>query len=232
VRLNSNAGASATPSTAASAKLALTISGSSVVLGANQDLAGLSIQTANAGAQGFDLATPAGAGQFRSVHIYAADLAGAKASLSNAIKNALTSAGDGIFDSGLAAHAGSKLGIARVADAHGDQNIFIRPTKIGDLNLDGQVTISDFIDLASHFNGVGTWQEGDLNYDGAITISDFIDLASNFNTSYSGEVFPISPADAQLLSDFAAAHGAAVPEPATMGLLVFAAALLPRRRRR
>ena len=36
-----------------------------------------------------------------------------------------------------------------------------------------------------------TWQEGDLNYDGQVTISDFIDLASNFNTSYSGDILPI-----------------------------------------
>ncbi|HEV8291175.1 MAG TPA: PEP-CTERM sorting domain-containing protein, partial [Tepidisphaeraceae bacterium] len=29
-----------------------------------------------------------------------------------------------------------------------------------------------------------TWQEGDLNYDGSVTISDFVDLAANFNSSY------------------------------------------------
>ena len=43
-------------------------------------------------------------------------------------------------------------------------------------------TISDFIDLASHFGASSaTWQMGDVNYDGSVTISDFIDLASNFN---------------------------------------------------
>jgi hypothetical protein len=50
-----------------------------------------------------------------------------------------------------------------------------------------------------------------------VTISDFIDLASNFNTSYAGEVWPISPEDQQTLSNFAAAHGAAVPEPSAIG---------------
>jgi len=119
-----------------------------------------------------------------------------------------------------------------VADEHGEQNIFIRPTKVGDLNLDGVVTISDFIDLASNFNGTNkTWQEGDLNYDGAVTISDFIDLASNFNSSYAGETFPISAADAKTLSDFASAHGVAVPEPATGLLLLNSAVLVSRRRR-
>jgi hypothetical protein len=116
---------------------------------------------------------------------------------------------DGIFDTGRGLHASSGIGLALVNDAHGDPNVFIRLTRIGDVNLDGSVTISDFIDLASHFNGAGTWQEGDLNYDGQVTISDFIDLASNFGGSYSGEAFPISPQDQQTLSTFAAAHGVA-----------------------
>src|SRR5215210_1952922 len=36
--------------------------------------------------------------------------------------------------------------------------------------VDGTVSISDFIDLAAHFNQSGaTWQNGDVNYDGAVT---------------------------------------------------------------
>jgi hypothetical protein len=103
---------------------------------------------------------------------------------------------------------------------------------MGDLNLDGTVTISDFIDLASHFNSTNaTWQEGDLNYDGAVTISDFIDLAANFNTSYAGQSFPISPKEAQVLSDFATANGGtSVPEPTSL-LSVIPATLMSRRRR-
>ena len=104
--------------------------------------------------------------------------------------------------------------------------ILIRPTRIGDLNLDGIVTIADFIDLASNFNQSGpniTWQEGDLNGDNAVTISDFIDLASNFNSSYSGVTTSISLSDLALLNDFAAAHGIAlVPEPAGSILLLIA----------
>lgn len=55
---------------------------------------------------------------------------------------------------------------------------FINTTN-GDLNHDGHVTISDFIDLASNFNEEGQWYDGDLNHDGVITISDMIDLAAN-----------------------------------------------------
>jgi len=125
------------------------------------------------------------------------------------------------------------IGVATVADAHGDQAVTVRATKLGDLNLDGSVTIADFIDLAAHFNQPGMWQEGDLNYDGTITIADFIDLAANFNQSYSGETWPISGEDQQLLSSFAASIGAAVPEPGIMSLSLLATfGLLARRRRR
>ncbi|HEV8290880.1 MAG TPA: PEP-CTERM sorting domain-containing protein, partial [Tepidisphaeraceae bacterium] len=191
----------------------------------------LTVGQANAGTQTVDLASPSGAGLFHSLTVYAANLPAAKAALYNAILNAnqpgAADPDDGIKDSGL--HANAKVGLAQKSN-----NIYIRPTRVGDLNLDGQVTISDFIDLASNFNTIGTatWQEGDLNYDRNVTISDFIDLASNFNASYSGEVVPISAADAQALSDFASAHGVVVPEPGTIGLLVIGAGLLARRRRR
>jgi uncharacterized delta-60 repeat protein len=51
----------------------------------------------------------------------------------------------------------------------------------GDLNGDGQVTIADFITLASNFGKTGaTYSDGDLNYDHNVTIADFIALAANF----------------------------------------------------
>jgi len=238
VIMNSDAGTPATAASAASANLITRVSGSSVTLGADQELLGLDVQFANPGSQSFDLATPNSAGAFRSVRIYPADLTGAKSALYAAMRNANAAGApdptDGIFDSGLAAHTNSKLGIARLTDVHSDPYILIRPTRIGDLNLDGQVTISDFIDLASNFGGVNkTWQEGDLNYDGQVTISDFIDLASNFGGSYSGEVFPISAADQQTLATFASSIGVAVPEPASMTfLLIMGTALLATRRQR
>jgi hypothetical protein len=190
---------------------------------------------AMAGNQSIDLNSPADSGAFRSVRIYAADLNAAKMSLYSAIANAnsptATSAIDGIYDSALPAHPGSRVGIAITTDAHGDANVLIRPTRIGDVNLDGLVTIADFIDLAAHFNLSGlTWQEGDLNYDGTVTIADFIDLASNFNTSYGGPSSAISDQDRIALASFAQSHG--VPEPALGGFILVAAGLLGRKRRR
>jgi autotransporter-associated beta strand protein len=114
-------------------------------------------------------------------------------------------------------------------DLNGDE-VLVLYTVIGDLNLDGSVTISDFIDLASNFNSAGGWQEGDLNYDGMVTISDFIDLASNFNQTYSGQTLPINPADMKMLADFAEAHGASVPEPALLALSLPSLLLVRRRR--
>ena len=77
-----------------------------------------------------------------------------------------------------------------------------------------------------------TWQEGDLNYDGQVTISDFIDLASNFNASYSGGALPISAGDQKTPADFSqVVGGASVPEP-TMGCVVLLAGGLMMRRAR
>jgi hypothetical protein len=228
--INSTNGVPATATVIASTNLSMNISGSaSVKLGADQTLKALTLSSvAEIGAQGLDLNSPATAGAFRSVRVYATDLAAAKSALWSAVVNAAANPGDGIVDSGVAAHLNSRLGIAIVPDLHGDQHVLLRPTIIGDLNFDGTVTIADFIDLASNFNAVGiTWQEGDLNADGTVTIADFIDLASNFNATYAGEVFPISPEDAATLAQFAASH---VPEPGLIGLTGVVILMLSRRR--
>jgi len=229
VRMQSDAGAAATPSTAASANLAVNLDGISakLLLDSDQNLRDLTINYAGLGNQSIDLAGHA-------FNIYSPSLPTAKLSLWAAVRNAGTSPQDGIFDSTLASHTNAALGMAIEPDAHGDSRLFIRSTRTGDLNLDGTVTIADFIDLASNFGVIGTatWQEGDINADGSVSIADFIDLASNFNTSYTGQVFPISAADAQTLSSFAASIGASVPEPTTLSFLAAATLFISRRKRR
>ena len=65
-----------------------------------------------------------------------------------------------------------------------------------------------------------------------MTIADFIDLASNFNSSYAGESWAISEADAAMLAGFAAEHGASVPEPGVVWLTLGALGCVRRRRLR
>lgn len=94
----------------------------------------------------------------------------------------------------------------------------------GDANMDGQVNVGDLGILASNWNGTGkTWLQADYNYDGVVNVGDLGVLASNWNagvTSFS-----------EALALFPELAGAAVPEPASLGLLVFGAAALLRRRR-
>src|SRR5207244_445127 len=143
VQLDTNQGSA---NSAAGSNLAVNVTGnidslfSRVVLNADQDLGSLTVATADSGTQTLDLNSPAAAGQFHVVRVYAADLNAAKSALSAAIHNANAAGAadplDGIVDSGL--HAGSGIGIAITGD-----HVTIRPTRIGDLNLDGNVTISD-----------------------------------------------------------------------------------------
>jgi len=232
--LNTNAGTTASAAAPAGANLAVSVSGdgAKVVLGADQDLKSLTV-TDGAGLQSLDLNSHAGGGEAHSVRVYASDLGAAKASLWSAVTHAVANPDDGIYDSGLAAHPGSAIGVAKLTDVHGDDYILVRATRIGDLNMDGIVSISDFIDLASNFNAAGDWQQGDLNGDGVVSISDFIDLASNFNSSYSGASWPMSTTESAALAQFASSIGTSVPEPgAAFGVMVIAHAMTRRRRRR
>jgi hypothetical protein len=235
VTLNSNAGRAGTATAGAVANLNVSVvgNGGRVALAADQDWKSLDVQFANVGNQSLDLASGAAAGVYRSVRVYPDDLASAKIAIYAAIVNANQSgplSTDGIFDGSVGRHTNARIGLATLLDAHGDAHLLIRPTRIGDLNLDGAVTIADFIGLASHFGDVeATWEDGDINYDRQVTIADFIDLAANFGATYSGEVLPIGEGDAATLASFAAEH---VPEPEAVFVVVAGAALMGRKRRR
>jgi hypothetical protein len=232
--LNTNAGTPADIAAPAAANLAINVSGdgAKVLLGSDQDLKSLTI-TDGAGLQSVDLNSPAGPGEAHVVRVYASDLDAAKASLWSAVAHAAANPEDGIYDSGLTSHPGSTIAVGKLTDAHGDPYILVRATRKGDVNMDGTVSIADFIDLASNFNAAGDWQKGDLNGDGTVSIADFIDLASNFNTSYSGASRPMNAQESAVLSQFASSVRATLPEPgAAVGVMVIAHAMTRRRRRR
>ncbi len=80
------------------------------------------------------------------------------------------------------------------------------PYRYGDANLDGVVDVADFNIWNQHkFDEAANWDEGNFNGDGVIDISDF-NLWNN--NKFQSSV---------------------VPEPASLGLLLFAVALIPRR---
>ncbi len=118
--------------------------------------------------------------------------------------------------------------------------IELKYTLVGDANLDGTVNGSDFSILAANFGlGVTNWDQGNFLYTSSVNGSDFSALAANFGQGDSGAAVQVTPADVAALDAFAAANGlpaptiAAVPEPATLGLLALGAtSLLARRRRR
>jgi hypothetical protein len=79
--------------------------------------------------------------------------------------------------------------------------VLVKYTYVGDANLDGMVSIADFITLASNFNKTNAiYTDGDLNYDGQITIADFIDLAANFNKTLAASASQPQPPAAESIS--------------------------------
>jgi hypothetical protein len=119
-------------------------------------------------------------------------------------------------------------------------SIELKYTLLGDANLDGSVNGSDFSILAANFGlGVTNWDQGNFLYSSSVNGSDFSALAANFGQGDSGADVNVSPADIAALDAFAAANGlpapliGAVPEPATMGIILVAGVgILGRRRRR
>jgi len=68
----------------------------------------------------------------------------------------------------------------------GDPKTFV----YGDANLDGKITIADFLALQNNFGQVGAWADGDFTGDEMVTISDFLILQNNwgFGTASAGSV--------------------------------------------
>ena len=129
----------------------------------------------------------------------------------------------------------TSVGIARASDALGiadaatatfagqtvtGTDTLIAYTYGGDANLDGAITGDDYFQIDSGFSGGATgWFNGDFNYDGAITGDDYFIIDSNF------------PAQGAPLSGGEVAAVSAVPEPASLAVIMMSLAIGGRRRR-
>ena len=122
---------------------------------------------------------------------------------------------DGSADSGTAAKAGQVL---------------VKYTLAGDTNLDGSVDFADLAAVAQNFGKKGEdWAGGNFSYDPSVAVgfADLVAVAQEF-----GQSLGSSGSAGGGLSPAWQGGTAAVPEPATIGVLaVMSAGLLVRRRK-
>jgi fibronectin-binding autotransporter adhesin len=149
----------------------------------------------------------------------------------------ITSSGSGNFTTLGVATAAQVKGIAATATATWagqtvtGSDALAMYTYGGDANLDGKINVDDYTRI--DFNvplGASGWYNGDFNYDGKINVDDYTII--DFNVGIQGSpFFTAGGAGSGAVSGLSGV--AAVPEPASLGLVVASAAgIFARRRRR
>jgi len=133
-------------------------------------------------------------------------------------------------------------------------NVEVAYTLAGDANLDGSVDILDYQAMAPHYDeaGVHDWSQGDFNHDGHVDILDYQAMAPNYDSKLtagtlagtslpqsiggvlvSATAEPIGSAvAAEAMTAMEATDITAVPEPASLGLLLLGGLPILSRRRR
>ena len=93
-------------------------------------------------------------------------------------------------------------------------------TYAGDANLDGRITMDDYLQLDTGFLFGGTgWANGDFNHDGSVGVADYVLIDTNLAAG--GNVVLAEQMQTLHASWFGASYGAAmeavtaVPEPAS-----------------
>jgi fibronectin-binding autotransporter adhesin len=135
-----------------------------------------------------------------------------------------------IISSGPNGAAGSSL--YTLGEVESGTDVLVKYAYYGDADLTGHVDGTDYSLIDTGFGSAGAltgWQNGDFNYDGHIDGSDYSLIDNAFNTQLAS-----APAAQIAVNTSEIAGGsAAVPEPASLGLLgIGAIGLMSRRRRR
>jgi Dockerin type I domain len=113
-------------------------------------------------------------------------------------------------------------------------DVLVKYTFVGDADLSGTVSSTDYILIDSNFNGGGTktgWRNGDFNYDGHINGDDYTLIDNAFNTQGSTTFASTSAGPAEMIAADTA-QIAQVPEPAILGILTSCSLAFTARRRR
>lgn len=159
--------------------------------------------------------------------------------------NGLTSAGaQGTAEKAIGWAAAGDIGLTGgswgSATGLSATDIVAKLTYFGDLNLDGRVNGDDYVMLdryvAIHGLGATTdarWVDGDVNYDGSVTSADYLltDTAFGLQTGTLSPDF-LAARQAQFGGAYVTQLVAAVPEPASVGLVAAGSLLALRRRRK
>lgn len=139
----------------------------------------------------------------------------------------ILSAGSGVsghFDRVLGLELSAPTHDVRLAVTYEPQAVLVQAAFGGDANLDGKVSLADFLILRSAFGQAdATWSVADFTGDGTVSLADFLVLRSNFGAGNA----------ATAPGDYATMDGwvSSVPEPAAaLGLASVAGLLLVCRR--
>ena len=117
-----------------------------------------------------------------------------------------------------------------------DGDVLVKYTFVGDADLSGTITSSDYTLIDNGFNSQGGpsplagWRNGDFNYDGSINGDDYTLIDNAFNTQGSVSYAADSAGPAEMVASDTDQVAIAVPEPGAVTLLALMSGGLLRRR--